>query len=87
MWLSQRLLYSACPSGHDRKNENCSAFLADLSKAFDWICHHLFIAKLNASGFDRNALRLIYNYLGDRSQKIKVAFLFSAYLDITYVVP
>ena len=64
-----------------------AAIITDLSKAFDCICHDLLIAKLNAYGFDRNALKLIYNYLSDRLQKSKVGSLFSAYLDIIYGVP
>ena len=64
--------------------EFCAALLTDLSKAFDCICHNLLIAKLNAYGFDRNALKLIYDYLSDRS---KVGSLFSVYLDIIYGVP
>ena len=60
---------------------------ARLSKAFDCICHDLFIAKLNPYGFDRNALKLIYDYLSDRSQKTKVGSSFSAHLDIIYGVP
>ena len=67
--------------------EFCTAILTDLSKAFDCICHDLLIAKLNAYRFDRNALKLIYGYLSDRSQKTKVGSLFSAYLDIIYGVP
>ena len=67
--------------------EFCAAILTDLSKAFDCICHDLLIAKLNTYEFDRNALKLIYNYLSDRSQKAKVGSSFSAYLDITYGVP
>ena len=51
------------------------------------ICHDLLIAKLNAYGFDRNALKLIYDYLSDRSQKTKVDSSFSAYLDIICGVP
>ena len=65
----------------------CVAALTDLSKAFDCICHDLFIAKLNAYGFERNALKLVYDYLGNRSQKTKVGSLFSTYLDIVYGVP
>ena len=65
----------------------CAAILTDLSKAFDCICHDLLIAKLNAYGVDRNALKLVYDYLSDRSQKIKVDSSFRAYLDIIYGVP
>ena len=44
-------------------------FLTDLLKAVDCICHNLLIAKLNAYAFDRNALKLICDYLSGRSQK------------------
>ena len=45
----------------------CSGMLStDLSKAFDCLLHDLLIAKLNAYGFDYNALCLIHNYLSDR---------------------
>ena len=49
-----------------------AAILTDLLKVFDCICHNLLIAKLNAYGFNRNTLKLIYNYLSDGSQKTKV---------------
>ena len=52
--------------------EFCAAILTNLSKAFDCICHDLLIAKLIAYGFHRNALKLVYDYLSDRSQKTKV---------------
>ena len=73
-------------SARDNK-KFCAAILTDLSKAFGCICHDLLIAKLNAYGVDRNALKLIYDYLSDRSQKTKVGSSFSAYLDIIYGVP
>ena len=60
--------------------EFCAAILTNLSKAFDCICHDLLISKLNAYRFDRNVLKLIYDYLIDRSQKTKVGSSFSAYL-------
>ena len=46
--------------------ESSAAILTDLSKAFDCMCHDLLVAKLNACGFDRNALKLIYDYLSER---------------------
>ena len=67
--------------------EFCAALLTDLSKAFDCICHDLLIIKLNAYGFDRNVLKLVYNYLSYRSQKTKVVSSFSVCLDIIYGVP
>ena len=37
--------------------------LMDLSKAFDCILHDLFIAKLQAYGFNKKALIFLYSYL------------------------
>ena len=65
----------------------CAAILTDLSKAFDCVCYDLLIAKLNAYGFNKNALKLIYDFLNGRSQKIKVGSSFSSELDISYGVP
>ena len=67
--------------------EFCAAILTDLSKVFNNIRHDLLIAKLNAYGFYRNILKLIYDDLKDISQKTKVGSSFSAYLDIIYGVP
>ena len=65
----------------------CAAILTYLSKAFDCICYGLLVAKLNAYGFDKKALKLIYDYLNGRSQKIKVGSSFNSKLDISYGVP
>ena len=47
------------------------AILTDLSKAFDCISHELMIAKLEAYGFDKSALILIYDYLKGRNKGLK----------------
>ena len=44
-------------------NKIVGTVLLDLSKAFDCIPHDLFIAKLNAYGFDKNTLTLLFSYL------------------------
>ena len=64
-----------------------AAILTDLSKAFDCICHDLLIAKLKVYGFDKKALKLIYDYLNGRPQKIKVGSSFINELHISYGVP
>ena len=45
------------------------ALLTDLSKTFDRLPHDLLIARLNAYGFDKKALKLIHSYLSSRKQR------------------
>ena len=65
----------------------CGAIMADPSNAFDCISHDLLIAKLNAYGFDQNALNVFHNCLFGRSQKTKVGSSFSDFLDILHGIP
>ena len=44
------------------------AVLMDLSKAFDFIPHDLFIAKMHAHGFSKDSLVFFYSYLKRRKQ-------------------
>ena len=69
------------------KKEVCEEILTDLSKAFDCLSLDLLIAKLNAYGFDHNALNVIHNYLSGRYQRTKVGSYFSDLLDILHGVP
>ena len=55
------------------------AVLTDLSKAFDCIDHNLFIAKLNAYGFEKRSLEFIHSYLTKRKQRTKVDSAFSSW--------
>ena len=48
------------------KKQTAGAILTDLSKAFYCINHDLLIAKLNAYGFDKNALKFIHTYFTGR---------------------
>ena len=48
------------------------AVLMDLSKAFDTINHELLIAKLDADGFSKDALKLIFSYISERWQRTKI---------------
>ena len=61
--------------------------LMDLSKAYDCIPYDLLIAKLSAYGFQRNALNLIYSYLTNRSQRVKVGSKNSTAQRISIGVP
>ena len=63
------------------------AILTDLSKAFDCLSHDLLVAKLEAYGFGRSALKFISNYLRDRKQRTKVNGAYSSWKDIKYGVP
>ena len=63
------------------------ALLTDLSKVFDYIPHDLIIARLEAYGFQIDALRLVYDYLSNRKQRVKLNEAFSSWRDIEYGVP
>ena len=63
------------------------AMLMDLSKAFDTIDHNLLIAKLNAYGFSKSALRLIKSYLTNRWQRTKINTSFSSWTELLLGVP
>ena len=53
-------------------NKVVGAVLMDLSKAFDCLPHDLLLAKLEAHGLVRNILKLIYSYLTNRKQAVKM---------------
>ena len=59
----------------------------DFSKAFDCIRHDLFIAKLQAYGFSREALLLVHRYLKTRRQRVKINRSFSDYNHLQLGVP
>ena len=63
------------------------ALITDLSKAFDCLSHELLIAKLEAYGFDEKSLKLIYNYLSNRKQRVKINDSYSSWREILYGVP
>ena len=49
-----------------------AALSMDLSKAFDSLPHDILIAKIYTYGFEMSALKLIYSYLINRTQIVKV---------------
>lgn len=70
----------------DRKGK-AGAILMDLSKAFDCLNHNLLLAKLDAYGFDENALLFIQSYLKDRKQRTKVNGSYRSWLELLCGVP
>ena len=69
------------------KGGKCGAVLTDLSKAFDCLLHDLLIAKLHAYGFEIDSLRLIYSYLVERKQRVKIDNEYSSWQEILFGVP
>ena len=69
------------------KKHIAGALLTDLSKAFDCMNHDLLIAKLDAYGIHKSALKLILSYLSNRKQRTKVNNSFSQWSDIKSGVP
>ena len=63
------------------------AIIMDLSKAFDCISHDLLIAKMEAYGFEKSALNLVYSYLKGRRQCVKINNTESSYKTILAGVP
>ena len=63
------------------------ALLIDLSKTFDWVCHDLLIAKLNAYGLSLSALKLVHNYLQKRKQITKNGIACNLWEEIVFGVP
>ena len=51
------------------------ALLTTLSKAFDYLCHDLLIAKLHAYDLDISSLNLLQNYLSSINEKLVDTFL------------
>ena len=69
------------------KGRHFSTLLTDLSKAFDCLPHDLLIAKLDAYRFKNDALYLIFNYLNNRKQRVKINSSFSSFQNIISGVP
>ena len=63
------------------------ALFTDLSKSFGCLSHELLIAKLDAYGFDKNALKLVNSYLSNRKQRVKINNKYSSWSEILFGVP
>ena len=69
------------------KSEIIGTILMDLSKAYDVLSHELLIAKLEAYGFSLNSLKLLYSYLSNRKQRVRIESIFSEWIGIVLGVP
>ena len=63
------------------------AFYADFSKAFDKVPHNILLRKLSDIGVGGCLLEIIYDYLRNRGQFVRVDFYTSIDLEITSGVP
>ena len=72
---------------HLDKYDKAGVLLTDLSKAFDCLWHDLLVAKLHAYGFDYQSLKLIYSYINDRFQRVRINASFSSWIKIIFGVP
>ena len=63
------------------------ALFTDLSKAFDCLSLEHLIAKLDAYGFDKNALKLVNSYLSNRKARVKINNKYSSWSEILLRVP
>ena len=67
--------------------ENVGAILMDLSKMFDCIKHDLLLAKLHAYGFSRESLSLVYSFLENRQERVKINGSFSTFKYLALGIP
>ena len=54
----------------------------DISKAFDTIIHQLLVGKLNAYGFSKEALNLVFSYLNNRKQRVTINKNFNSWNEL-----
>ena len=59
----------------------------DLNKGFDTINHELLLAKFNAYGLSKQALLIIFRYLNNRKQRVKINNKLSSWRDLIQEVP
>ena len=61
--------------------------MTDVSKAFDCLKHDLFIAKLDAYGFDYNSIKFINSYLTGHFKRVRINANYSSWFKILFGVP
>ena len=60
--------------------------LTDLSKAFDCLPHDLLIAKLHSDGIKKGSMNLLFSYLKNRKQRVRLHNTYSEWIDILFGV-
>ena len=75
-------LKSALDKGH-----KIGTVYMDLSRAFDCLPHGLLIAKLHAYGLSEAACAIMFDYLQDRKQRVKILNSRSSWKQLTKGVP
>ena len=78
------VLFENMTKSIDSKGAAC-ALLTDLSKAFDCLKYDLLIAKLH--GFSHSSLQLVFDYLSNRKQRVKIDATFSEWTEVNTGVP
>ena len=88
-YSTQHVLTRLVEEWRERLDNNyiVSTILMDLSKAFDCISHDLIIAKLAACNTDDTALKLIFSYLKNRKQCVRINNTYSNFENIITGVP
>ena len=69
------------------KGEEFGAFFIGLSKAFNCIDHNLLITKLSWYGVTPRSLKLIFSYLSNRTQDVRINNSYSIKSEIKYDAP
>ena len=69
------------------KGEEFGGFFTDLSNAFDCVDHSLLMTKLSWYGVTPISLKLIFSYLSNRTQGVRINNSHSRKIEIKYGVP
>ena len=64
-----------------------ATLLTNLSKAFDCLLQDLLIAKLHAYDIKKGSLKLLFSYLKNRKQRVRLNNTYSEWMDILFSVP
>ena len=72
---------------HLDEGKRTDMIFLDFSKAFDSVDHNMLIHKLNKLGFSGKLLLWINDYLKDRSQRVVLDGVSSAFVPVTSGVP